>query len=58
MPDTPAELIAAAELLDAHRVFVERCGCAWPQLGEIDAALVTSTLEEVRRSRRTEGRSR
>ena len=30
----------------------------WPSLDEIDPALITSTLDEVRRSRRTAGRCR
>lgn len=58
MPNTATELIEVAELLDAHRAFVERCGCVWPSLDEIDPALITSTLEEVRHSRRPAGRSR
>ena len=58
MPHTPAELLAVAELLDAHRAFVERCGYTWPALDEMDPALILSTLAEVRRGRQPVGRSR
>ena len=51
IPRSPQELLDAAALLDAHRRFVERCGCAWPSLAEMNPALVISTLAELRRGR-------
>jgi hypothetical protein len=52
MPRSPQELLDVATLLEAHRAFVERCGCAWPALGEMDPALIRSALRAVRRARR------
>jgi len=52
MPRSPSELLAVAELLDAHRQFVERCGVAWPLLSDeiVQPGLILATLDEVRRA--------